>query len=135
VLESSRIAVLDLGFAHQIAPFPEIHAQVVARALRRSRQLAVNMAIVHEPRVETRLHMLLWHLAHRWGTIRPNGAFVPLRLTHAVLADHVAARRPTVSAGLGVLEKSRLVSHERDGWLLHGPPPGELEAVAPISER
>ena len=69
----------------------------MGRALARSRNLAVNMAIVHQSRVETRLHMLLWHLAGRWGRVRNDGVIVPLRLTHNVLSDLTAARRPSPS--------------------------------------
>jgi len=57
------------------------------------------MAIVHDARVGVRLHMLFWHLTDRWGRVRRDGVGVPLRLTHSVLADVVAARRPTVTWG------------------------------------
>ena len=61
------------------------------------------MAIVHQARVDVRLHMLLWHLAARWGRVRSDGTVLRLRLTHAVLADLVAARRPTVTTALSEL--------------------------------
>ena len=61
------------------------------------------MAIVHQARVDVRLHMLLWHLAARWGRVRSDGTVLRLRLTHAVLADLVAARRPTVTTALSDL--------------------------------
>lgn len=102
----------------------------MARALRRSRALAVNMAIVHQPKVETRIHMLLWHLADRWGTVGPGGVHVPVRLTHAMLADLVAAQRPTVTAALGALEEAGLIGRGRGGWLLLGSQPVELAQVA-----
>ena len=93
------------------------------------RSLAVNMAIVHHPRVETRVHMLLWHFADRWGTVRRDGVLLPLTLTHALLADLVAAQRPTVSAAIGVLAREGRVERVEGGWLLYGSPPGELEAA------
>lgn len=129
VLETARIAVLDIDFARRIANHPEIHGQLVARALRRSRQLAVNMAIVHHPRVETRVGMLLWHLADRWGVVRQDGVLVPLSLTHTVIGDLVAAQRPTVSAALGALQRQGCIARVAAGWLLHGSPPGELEEL------
>jgi hypothetical protein len=49
-----------------------------------------------------------------------------MRLTHSVLADLVAARRPTVSTSLAELAKRRLVWAEGDEWLLAGEPPTEL---------
>lgn len=129
VLTQCTLALLDLDFIRRLSPYPEIQGRILGRALRRSRHLAVNIAIVHQPRVDMRLHMLLWHLADRWGTVRPDGVILPVRLTHAILAELIAARRPTVSAALGSLERSGSVSRMREGWLLRGSPPGELEAV------
>jgi CRP-like cAMP-binding protein len=126
VLEPCRLAVLDVDFARGVSAFPQIAGQLTGRALRRSRNFAVNMAIVQQPRVETRLHMLLWHLADRSGTVGPDGVSVPLRLTQTVLAALVAAQRPTVSAALRALEQDGKLTHTNSGWLLHGSPPGEL---------
>ena len=125
VLERSRVAVLDIDFAQRVSGFPPIAAQIVARAIRRSRHFAINMAIVQQPHVEARRHMLLWHRADRWGTVRAGGALVPVRLTQTVLGERVAARRPTVSAAIGVLERDGQLTRMASGWLLHGAPPGE----------
>ncbi len=129
VLAPTSIAVLDLEFARRAAPYPELHGRLLARMLRRARQLAVIMAIVQQPRVETRVLMLLWHLADRWGVVRADGVLVPSRLTHDVLAELLAARRPTVSAALGELRRNDLVRILDRGWLLPGTPPGELSAL------
>jgi CRP/FNR family cyclic AMP-dependent transcriptional regulator len=131
VLEASRIAVLDARAACRLARYPELTGALVARALERSRNFAVNMAIVHQPKVELRVHMLLWHLAGRWGRVGRDGVRVPLRLTHGVLADLVAARRPTVTGALAKLAARGLVVHDSSGWLLRGAPPGELLAARP----
>lgn len=101
-------------------------------ALRRTRNLSVNMAIVHQSRVDVRVHMLLWHLAGRWGRVGSQGVLLPLRLTHAVLADLVAARRPTVTSALSELGRRGKVESTGRGWLLHGDPPGELLELAPV---
>jgi CRP-like cAMP-binding protein len=131
VLQRTRLALLDLNFAGRIAAYPEIHGQIVARTLRRSRHLTVNMAIVQHPKVETRLRMLLWHLADRWGIVRAEGVLMPLKLTHDVLSELLAARRPTVSASLAELERGGSVKRIDVGWLLRGGPPGELTSVFP----
>jgi CRP-like cAMP-binding protein len=92
------------------------------------------MAIVHQKRVDTRLHMLLWHLADRWGTVRRDGVLVPLHLTHSILADLVAAQRPTVSAALGSLERAGLITRTHDGWRLAGSAPVELAGLTGATE-
>lgn len=131
VLQPTRMAMLDEQFARRIAPYPRIGARLVGRALARARNLAINMAIVHQARVDVRLLMLLWHLASRWGRVNSSGVVLPLRLTHTVLADLVAARRPTVSSAMSDLTRRGLVESADGGWLLKGEPPGELLAIAP----
>ncbi len=133
ILERSRVAVLDGRFARQLARFPQVAGRLFGRSVLRSRQLAVNMAIVHQARVDHRLHLLFWHLASRWGRVRSDGVLVPLRLTHTVLADLVAARRPTVTSALSDLNRRGLVRPVSEGWLLSGPPPGQRQEPPPAA--
>jgi CRP-like cAMP-binding protein len=126
VLEPTRLAVLDEAAARRLAVYPQLIGQLVGRAIDRSRHLAVNMAIIHQARVNVRLHMMLWHLAERWGRVGSEGVLLPLALTHAVLSDLVAARRPTVTTALAELYRQELVRDLPRGWLLLGEPPGEL---------
>ncbi|HZE05087.1 MAG TPA: Crp/Fnr family transcriptional regulator [Solirubrobacteraceae bacterium] len=126
VIERARLAVLDGEVAARLAKYPSLTGAIAARALNRSRRLALMMAIIHHPRIETRLHMLLWHLADRWGRVRPEGVALSLRLSHSVLADLVAAQRPSVSASLKRLSDRGLVAPLDGGWLLCGDPPSEL---------
>lgn len=126
VLEPTRVAVLDRRTAARFARYPDLTGRLVSRALERAWNLVVNMAIVQQARVHVRLHMLLWHLANRWGYVTPEGVVLPLRLTHSVLAELVAARRPTVSTMLTKLSEEELVVPQDRGWLLRGSPPGEL---------
>lgn len=126
VLEPTLLALLDMPAARRLARYPELTGRLVGRAIERSRNLAVNMAIVHQPRVDVRLHMLFWQLADRWGRVRSDGVGVPLHLTHAVLAELVAARRPTVTSALSELADRGLVRLIDATWLLSGEPPGEL---------
>jgi len=86
------------------------------------------MAIIHHPRVDVRLHMLLWELADRWGTVHPDGVHVPLHLTHETLGELVAARRPTVSKALRELAERGIATWDGDHWLLLGDPPAGLRA-------
>ena len=126
VIEPARLAVLDGGVAARLAQYPQLTGALAARALNRARQLALMMAIIHHPRIATRLHMLLWHLADRWGRVRPDGVAVELRLSHSVLADLIAAQRPSVTGSLGTLTDQGLIRPLTGGWLLRGDPPSEL---------
>jgi CRP/FNR family cyclic AMP-dependent transcriptional regulator len=130
ILAPSRLAVLDEEFARVLGRYPELACCLMSRAIQRSRHLTVNMAIVHQARVDVRLHMLLWHLAARWGRVRGDGVAVPIRLTHSVLADLVAARRPTVTTALSELSKRGAVRTVDEGWLLAGQPPGEFVRIS-----
>jgi CRP-like cAMP-binding protein len=128
VLRRAEIAVLDIDFARRISPYPELLGALVARAISHTRALAVNIAILRQPRVDVRLEMLLWHLADRWGTVRSDGVLLPVKLTHRVLAELLAASRPTVSAAVASLQRTgTIVAHER-GWLLTGSPPARALA-------
>src|SRR3954451_5119511 len=118
VLENARLAVLDERFMAHLADYPQLGGRLVGRAVARSRNIAVNMAIVHQARVDVRLHMLFWHLASRWGRVGSGVVTVPLRLTHAVLAELAAARRPTVTSALTGLSKRGVVRSTDSGWVL-----------------
>lgn len=136
VVAPARLALLDDDFVSRcISSFPELAAPLVGRAMQRARNLAVNMAIVHQARVDSRLHMLLWHLAGRWGRVRTEGTVVPFRLTHTLLADLVAARRPTVTSALSDLSRRGLIRASGDEWILYGGPPRELLDVNGGSSR
>jgi CRP-like cAMP-binding protein len=132
-LAPCRLAVLDSDFALRAGRYPEVISCLFARVLRRSRMLVVNIAIVHHPRVDVRLHMLFWELADRWGTVHREGVRIPLRLTHSVLADLVAAQRQTVSKALGELAERGSVTWTGDAWLLFGSPPAELRDLGAVS--
>jgi CRP/FNR family transcriptional regulator, cyclic AMP receptor protein len=126
IVEPTQMAVLDLRFTARLAPYPEVVAGLVGRAMQRSRTLAVNMAIAHHTRVDRRLLMLFWHLAERWGRVTPEGIRIPLPVTHQVLADLVASRRPSVTTALSQLQEEGRVARAEDGWLLLGDAPREL---------
>jgi CRP/FNR family transcriptional regulator, cyclic AMP receptor protein len=133
VLRDSRMAILDSEFVMRASRYPEVVSALLARALRRSRHIATNMAIVQQPRIDLRLDMLFWELADRWGIVRQDGVHVPLALTHATLSDLVAARRPTVTKALGELaQRSAVIWTGRD-WLLPGEPPAELDDVGSVT--
>jgi len=122
VIETVRLAVLDFEFAKRSAPYPEIGAMLTGRLIDRSHSLVTQMAIMQTRRVSGRLLKLLWYQANRWGTIAAWGASLKLPCTHSILAELVAATRPSVTIALRQLESARLLSREGDMWFLHRPP-------------
>jgi len=129
VLEDTRLASLDADFARRAALYPELAEALLRRAMLRSRYLSILMAIVGQRKVETRLTMLFWHLADRFGQMRGEWVQIPLPLTHATLGELVAARRPSVSTALTRLSDSGTLVRENDGWLLRGSVPDELKRL------
>jgi CRP-like cAMP-binding protein len=135
VLRDCRLAVLNGDFTERMGQYPEVISALFSRALQRARHISVNMAIVQQPRIDIRLHMLFWELADRFGSVRHDGVHVPVSLTHATLSDLVAARRPTVTKALGELADRHALLWTGDDWLLPGEPPAELQAVGAVSVR
>jgi CRP-like cAMP-binding protein len=130
VLHPLRLAVLDRRWSLRMVQFPDVAIALTARALLRSRRLANMFVIAAYPHLDDRLRLLLWELADRYGTVRPDGVHVPVQMTHEILSELAAARRPSVSAALSRLAAAGLVRRTADGWLLHGEPPS-LAATAP----
>jgi CRP/FNR family transcriptional regulator, cyclic AMP receptor protein len=130
VLEPSRLAYLDRRFAAVIGHWPEAIEVITRASMRRVHSLALHLAVSHLRRVDSRLLVLLWHLADRWGKVEPEGVHVPTRLTHQTLGRLVGAQRPSVTTALKQLTDSGHVSRVEDGsWLLHGTPPDTLERL------
>jgi CRP-like cAMP-binding protein len=131
ILSDVRIALLDRRFALRTARWPEIHGAVVQRLIVRTRRLSLQAAINALSRIEDRLEVTLWDLAYRFGRVATNGIVIDLPITHAQLADMVAAQRPSVSTAVGRLEaRGRIVRTSRHRWLLRGDPPETLSQLA-----
>jgi CRP/FNR family cyclic AMP-dependent transcriptional regulator len=130
ILEPARLLVLDHAFAQRIAAYPALGAALVDRAHERARRTAIALALSHLPRVEDRLHRLLWHLADRRGRVSGEGIVLSLPLTQEQLGRLVGARRPTVSLALRSLRERGLVRRgQADEWILAHEPP-----VPPVAE-
>lgn len=127
VLEPTALAILDHRLVTRMNPWPRLGEELFSRGTRRAHSLAVALAISHHPRVDDRLLLTLWHLAERWGRVRPDGIVVSLPLSHERLANLVGAHRPSVTSALGELSRSGAISRGGDrSWVLHGEPPAEL---------
>jgi CRP/FNR family transcriptional regulator, cyclic AMP receptor protein len=122
-LEVLRLAVLDHRWSVRMCQYPDVGIAITARAMLRSRRLANTLVIASHPRLDERLRLLLWEFADRYGTVHPDGVHLRLPLTHEVLAELAAARRPSVSTALGRLTRAGDIER-RDGlWVLRGEPP------------
>jgi hypothetical protein len=131
-LQPVRLAVLDRRISAIMGRWPELVSALVARAVRRSFELATNQATSHLTRVDARLELLFWGLADRWGRVGPDGVVLELPLTHQVLGRLVGAQRPSVTTALSDLSRRGVVERRDDGaWILLGDPPSE--AVTPIA--
>jgi CRP/FNR family cyclic AMP-dependent transcriptional regulator len=127
VLQPARIAVLDPAFTRALGHWPSATEAVLRGASNRAHSLAISLAISHLRRVDTRLLVILWYLADRWGKVRPDGVVVPLKLTHETLARLVGAQRPSVTTALRQLEEEGRIRRMPDrAWLLRGDPPTNL---------
>jgi CRP/FNR family cyclic AMP-dependent transcriptional regulator len=129
VIQPGQLAILDEGFVQRAGAYPEVSIALVRRALQRSRYLTVLVAIISQRRIETRLTMLFWHLADRFGHVNGGWVEVPVPLTHGTLAELVAARRPSVTTALSQLYQRGVLQRADRGWRLRGTVPPELLEV------
>src|SRR4051794_6063059 len=123
VLEVLRLAVLDRHWSLRMCRFPDVGVALTGRAMLRSRRLANTLVIASHPRLDERLRLLLWEFADRYGTVHPDGVRLRLPLTHDVLAELAAARRPSVSTALGRLARAGQIERREGIWILRGDPP------------
>ncbi len=134
VIQPARLALLDSAFALRAAPYPQVASQLVRRALTRSRYLAILVAIIGQRRVETRLTMLFWHLADRFGQMNGEWVEIPVPLTHSTIAELVAARRPSVTTALSTLQDQEILLRTDSGWHLRGTVPSQLLDSGPRAD-
>lgn len=131
VVSDLRMAFLDRRFAFRVARWPEIHAAIMQRLILRARYLSLQAAINSLTRTEERLELTFWRLANRFGKVTREGVALDLRLTHRQLAEMIAAQRPSVTVALTRLSADgRILRVNRDRWLLRGPAPAKLFALA-----
>lgn len=119
VLEPLTAALLDEPFLLTVRRWPEIVAALFQRLAAQEERRDIHRALSQLPRVEDRVHGLLWLLAERWGRVTRQGVILRLRLTHELIGQLVGAKRPTVSLALKQLEERGTVHRRTDGsWLL-----------------
>ena len=130
VLEPCTVAVLDDSFARLLGRWPSVMSALLDRAVRRILRMSIHQALLQLSPLETRLLVLFWHLAERWGKVTPAGINIRLRLSHEVLGHVVGAQRASVTTALRHIGESGRLARRTDGtWLLRGSPPDQLDRV------
>jgi hypothetical protein len=121
IVVPTRIALFDAEFSLTVAEWPGIMAELLARTVSRNRALVRHRALSHLPHLETRILLVLWEIADRWGRAEPDGVSLSLPITQRLLADLVSASRQRVNRALADLARSGAVERRRDRLLLrHG---------------
>jgi CRP/FNR family cyclic AMP-dependent transcriptional regulator len=123
ILEPTRFALLDARFMAVLGRWPKLGGEIIHRVLRRSRWLAVRLAIGNLKGVAERVTLLLWHMAGNWGRVTAEGTVVPFQLTHELIAELIGARRPSVTTAIGELREAGKLERRQEGWLLMGHSP------------
>jgi CRP/FNR family cyclic AMP-dependent transcriptional regulator len=130
VLAPVRLAILDSAFARSLGEWPQVTGGLLERAIRRTLRMSIHQALLQLTPVETRLLVLFWHLAERWGHVTPDGISVRLHMSHEVLGQLVGSQRASVTTGLRRIDASGRIVRRADGtWLLRGSPPDELAEI------
>lgn len=93
-------------------------------------ELTKRMAELSGGRVEARMARLLCKLADEQGVRKPEGVFIPVRLTRQELADLCATTIETAIRVMSRWGKEGLVRTERDGFLILDPAALELVALS-----
>ncbi len=123
-LTPSTLVLLDRRLAAATAPWPQITAVLVARAVARAQGLASMLAITGIRGLEVRVLVLLWHLADTFGRVGRDGVILPIPLTHQLIGRLAGATRPSVSTALKALETGGAITKRLGGgFVLHGEPP------------
>jgi CRP/FNR family transcriptional regulator, cyclic AMP receptor protein len=128
VFEPVTLAVLGPELEAAVARFPRLALALADRALRQGSRRATQQAICQLAGVDTRLLVLFWQLAERWGHVAPGGILLQLTLRHETLGHLVGAKRPSVTLALQRLVARDLVESRANAtWFLKGSPPSELQ--------
>lgn len=129
-----RLALLGREILVAARRWPGLLAGLHVHVAEQSERLAAQLVICQLPRVEQRVHAIMWLLAESWGQVTSVGTSLPVHLTHDALGGLVGARRSTVTLALGELaDRGALIRQDR-GWLLLGAPPSPTLPPADVEE-
>jgi CRP-like cAMP-binding protein len=121
--QSTLLAVLDDNFFRASASWPQLQMGLQQRSVPRAHSLLLRLAIVEQTHIASRVELVLWHLADRWGDVQTDGVDLPFKLSRVVLAELVSSTRESVSRSLRGLEKLDRVRPTPSGFFLPFPAP------------
>ncbi len=122
-LRPAKLAVLDASFIRRMSDYPEVIGDLAGRLARGSATGSLRLSIVQQPRLSTRLEIMLWHLADRFGRVHSEGVLLPVPMCHGLLSWLVGASRPAVCRAVNELQRAGRVEPGPDGtWWLRSPP-------------
>jgi CRP/FNR family cyclic AMP-dependent transcriptional regulator len=130
-LTTLQLVAVDHRVLRSCLRWPAVGRALLECLTQRLRLSTLALALHQSPRIEERLWLALWQLADRFGRVSPSGATVSLPgVTHSVLAEVVAARRPSVTSAMKRLVVAGLVEVVgRHRWLLRQRPEDGLRAL------
>jgi CRP-like cAMP-binding protein len=131
-LTTVALLAVDHALLRSCLRWPAVGRCLMECLTQRLRLSTLSLAVHQSPRVEERLWLALWQLADRFGRVSPSGAVVSLpRVTHRVLAEVVAARRPSVTSAMKRLSDGGLIEvMGRHRWLLRQRPAEGLRTLS-----
>jgi CRP-like cAMP-binding protein len=117
-LSQATLMVLGGTFLAAAGRWPSLLATISRRLEAQRARLAVQGLAIHLPRAADRVLLTLWLLADACGRVSTEGIIIPLDLTHDVIGQLTAARRPTVTLALGELQSSGCLRRDARGHLV-----------------
>ena len=129
-LSPTWVALLDEEFENVSMRCPGVMSELMDRTLGRN-SLAESRALSKVRHIESRLLVILWQLADRWGHMEPGGAVLDLTLNQEVLAELVGAGRQSVNRAINLLARQGIIARRAGSWILRGAPPFQLESGTP----
>jgi CRP/FNR family transcriptional regulator, cyclic AMP receptor protein len=124
-----RTLIVDLGAVTEADAMMQLGLlDAVARRLQtQAARAGIRCALESLIRVDLRLLAYLWHLADSFGVVTVAGVKLDLPLTHALLAELIGARRPTVTTAFGALVAGGYIERDGHSIILLGDPVWALE--------
>lgn len=122
-LRPVELAVLDASFIRRMSNYPEVIGELAGRLASGSAAGCLRLSIVQQPRLSTRLEVMLWHLADRFGRVHPEGVLLAVPMCQGLLSWLVGASRPAVCRAVKQLQREGRVESGPDGtwWLRRRP--------------